>query len=55
VLTLKSADPYRGFVVGASVLVLIRSKLFNIENSPFGGDYLYDLARNTAIDDVNRK
>ena len=37
VLTLQSADPWRGVVVGASVLILIRSKLFNIANSPVGG------------------
>ncbi len=53
VLTLRATDPYRGFVVGASVLVLLRSKLFNIQDSPFGGDYLYVLARDAAIQKVD--
>lgn len=55
VLGLKTPDPWRGLVVGASVLILIRSKLFNIQDSPFGGDYLYQLGRDTAIQDVNAK
>jgi len=55
VLSLQAPDPWRGVVVGASVLVLIRSKLFNVQDSPFGGDYLYQLGRETAIQDVNVK
>ncbi|MEJ0044796.1 MAG: hypothetical protein WDN04_00525 [Rhodospirillales bacterium] len=43
ILTLKADDPWRGIVVGASVLVLIRSKLLNIKDSPAGGDYVYTL------------
>ena len=55
VLTLDYQDPFRGLVVGASVLILLRSKVFNIQDSSFGGDYLYQLARDSAIHDVNSK
>ncbi len=55
ILTLKADDPWRGIVVGASVLVLIRSKLLNIKDSPAGGDYVYTLGRDVAIQDVNSK
>lgn len=55
VLALNAPDPVRGLVVGASVLILIRSKLLNIKDSPFGGDYIYQLGRDIAIHDVNNK
>jgi hypothetical protein len=55
ILTLKADDPWRGAVVGASVLILIRSKLLNIKDSPAGGDYIYTLGRDIAIQDVNSR
>jgi hypothetical protein len=53
VRTLKKPAPWRGFIVGASVLLLIRSYLFNIKDSPIGGDFLYQLGRDEAIADVD--
>ncbi len=55
ILTVKTSDPWRGLVVGASVLILLRSKLFNIQDSPFGGDFLYRFFQTNAVQDVNRK
>lgn len=52
VLTLKAPDPWRGAVVGASVLILLRSKFLNIQDSPFGGDRLYRFFQENAVQDV---
>ncbi len=55
IVSWRLSDPQRGLVVGASVLTLIRSNLFNIKESPFGGDYLYQIARYHAVVRVDRK
>lgn len=53
-LTLKAQNPLlRGFVVGATVLVLLRSRLFNTQDSGFGGEAIYTLLRSLAIQSVN--
>ena len=54
IITLQIANPLlRGIVVGAMVLVLIRSKLFNIQDSGFGGEAVYTQPRSLAIQAVN--
>jgi hypothetical protein len=53
-LTLKAQNPLlRGLAVGATVLILFRSKLFNIQDSGFGGEAIYTLLRSLAIQAVN--
>jgi hypothetical protein len=55
-ITLKQTNPIsRGLVVGATVLVIIRSKLFNIKDSGFGGEAIYTLLRSLAIQSVTDK
>jgi hypothetical protein len=54
VLTLKTQNPLlRGVAVGATVLILLRSKLFNIQDSGFGGEAIYILLRSLAMQAVN--
>lgn len=53
VVSFDAADPWRGLWVGASVLILLRSKLFNIQDSPIGGEYLYQEGSNAAIRSVH--
>lgn len=49
-LTLNIANPYsRAFYVGALVLVLIRSKLFQLQGADVGGEFFYNLGRERAI------
>src|SRR5712691_9706645 len=36
---------YRGFAVGLSILILIRSKVLSAGNSEIGGEYFYNLGR----------
>jgi hypothetical protein len=53
-ITLKAKNPLlRGLAVGATVLVLLRSKLFNIQESGFGGEAIYTLLRSVAMQAVN--
>jgi hypothetical protein len=53
-LTLKVQNALlRGLAVGATVLVLLRSRLFNIQDSGFGGEAIYTLLRSLAIQAVN--
>jgi hypothetical protein len=53
-LTLKVQNAlFRGLAVGATVLILLRSKLFNIQDSGFGGEFIYTLLRSLAIQEVN--
>ena len=53
-VTLKAQNPLlRGVAVGATVLVLLRSKLFNIQDSGFGGEAVYTLLRSLAMQAVN--
>lgn len=52
-LTLNIANPYsRAFYVGALVLVLIRSKLFQLQGADVGGEFFYNLGRERAINSV---
>jgi hypothetical protein len=54
ILTLQAKNPLlRGIAVGAMVLVIIRSKLFNTQDSGFGGEAVYTLLRSLAIQAVN--
>jgi hypothetical protein len=46
---------YRGFFVGASVLVLIRSKVLTIASTEIGGEYFYNKDRALILKQVNRK
>ena len=53
-ITLKQANPMlRGLAVGAMVLVIIRSKLFNFQESGLGGEVIYTLLRSLALQSVN--
>ena len=53
-ITLKQSNPIlRGLAVGAMVLVLIRSKLFNVQDSGLGGEAIYTLLRSLALQSVN--
>jgi hypothetical protein len=53
-ITLKAQNPLlRGIAVGGTVLVLLRSKLFNIQDSGFGGEFIYTLLRSLAMQAVN--
>jgi hypothetical protein len=53
-LTLKIDTPvWRGLAVGATVLVLLRSRLFNMGNTGFGGEAVFTLFRDLAIQSVN--
>src|SRR5207249_4190821 len=53
-ITLKAQNPLlRGIAVGATVLILLRSKLFNIQDSGFGGEAVYMLLRSLAMQAVN--
>jgi hypothetical protein len=53
-LTLKIEAPvWRGLAVGATVLVLLRSRLFNMGNTGFGGEAVFTLFRDLAIQSVN--
>ncbi len=53
-ITLKQANPIlRGLAVGGMVLVLIRSKLFNVQDSGLGGEAIYTLLRSLALQAVN--
>jgi hypothetical protein len=53
-LTLKAQNALlRGLAVGATVLILLRSRLFNIQDSGFGGEAIYTLLRSLAIQAVN--
>jgi hypothetical protein len=45
----------RGFTVGTSVLVLIRSKIFTFGDSDFGGEYFYNFGRNSIVIAVRRR
>lgn len=49
-LTLNITNPYsRAFYVGALILVLIRSKLFQLQGADVGGEFFYNLGRERAI------
>jgi hypothetical protein len=53
-ITLKQTNPIlRGLAVGAMVLVIIRSKLFNVQDSGLGGEAIYTLPRSLALQAVN--
>lgn len=53
-LTLKAQNALlRGLAVGATVLILLRSRLFNIQDSGFGGEAIYTLLRSLALQAVN--
>jgi hypothetical protein len=53
-ITLKQSNPVvRGVAVGAMVLVLIRRKLLNVQESGLGGDAIYTLLRCLAPQAVN--
>lgn len=53
-ITLKQSNPIlRGIAVGAMVLVLLRSKLFNVQDSGLGGEAIYTLLRSLALQSVN--
>lgn len=53
-LTLKVQSPVlRGLAVGTTVLVLLRSKLFNMGNTGFGGEAAFTFFRDLAIQSVN--
>jgi hypothetical protein len=53
-ITLKQTNPIlRGLAVGAMVLVIIRSKLFNVHDSGLGGEAIYTLLRSLALQSVN--
>ena len=55
-LTLKVANPFlRGVTVGLTILVLLRSKLFNAGNSGFGGDAVYTFFRDIAVVSVSAR
>jgi hypothetical protein len=52
-LTLNIANPYsRAFYVGTLVLVLIRSKLFQVQGVDVGGEYFYNRGREKALNSV---
>lgn len=52
-LSLSIENPYgRGFAVGATVLVLIRSKLFQLQGGDFGGEFFYSFGREKALSSV---
>jgi hypothetical protein len=52
-LSLSIENPYgRGFAVGAAVLVLIRSKLFQLQGGDFGGEFFYSFGRDKALSSV---
>jgi energy-converting hydrogenase Eha subunit C len=53
-ITLKQTNPLlRGLAVGGMVLVIIRSKLFNVQDSGFGAEAIYTLLRSLALQSVN--
>jgi hypothetical protein len=53
-ITLRQTNPLlRGLAVGAMVLVLIRSKLFNVQESGLGGEVIYTLLRTLSLQSVN--
>lgn len=53
-ITLKQDNPImRGLPVGATVLVILRSKLFNVQDSGLGGEAIYTLLRSLALQSVN--
>jgi len=53
-ITLQVQNPWRrGLVVGATVLVLLRSKLFNIQDTEIGGELVYTRLRSLALQAVN--
>ena len=53
-LTLKAQSPIlRGLAVGTTVLVLLRSKLFNMGNTGFGGEAAFTFFRDLAIQSVD--
>lgn len=53
-ITLKQSNPVlRGLAVGAMVLVIIRSKLFNVQDSGLGGEAIYTELRSLALQSVN--
>jgi hypothetical protein len=53
-ITLKQANPIlRGMAVRAMVLVIMRSKLFNFQESGVGGEVIYTLLRSLALQSVN--
>lgn len=55
-LSLGAQNNYaRGFAVGASVLVLIRSKVLTAGGSDIGGEYFYNLGRIAILRAVTRK
>ena len=55
-LTLKIANPvWRGVMVGVTILVLLRSKLFNAGNSGFGGEAIYTFFRDIVTASVNAR
>lgn len=53
-LTLKVQSPIlRGLVVGAMILALLRSKLFNIHTTGVGGDAIYTQLRALTVQSLN--
>jgi hypothetical protein len=53
-ITLRQTNPIlRGLAVGTMVLVIIRSKLFNVQDSGLGGEAIYTLLRSLALQAVN--
>jgi hypothetical protein len=52
-LSLNIANNYsRAFYVGALVLVLIRSKLFQLQGADIGGEFFYNLGSQKAINSI---
>ena len=52
-LSLSIENPYgRAFWVGGMVLVLIRSKLFQLQGGDVGGEFFYNLGREKALGSV---
>ncbi len=45
-------DYVRAFYVGALILVLVRSKLFQLQGADIGGEFFYNLASQKAIDSI---
>lgn len=54
ILALKQQDPVlRGVIVGMTVLVLIRSKVFSLKGADVGGEYIYNAGRSWVMRSVN--
>lgn len=52
-LSLSIENPYgRAVAVGGAVLVLVRSKLFQLQGGDFGGEFFYSFGRERALSSV---